>query len=209
VCCAARTAMAGRRAARPPGSFIAVDTVRALHQALLWRQWSDDVTLFLHPAGAPGAEQRLQPAARGIPVVAGEVVAVEADADGLTGVRLWSGEVVARQAVAVGTRLDARAQFLTDLGLAATGQFLGDEVTGTAVPADATGATSVPGVYVAGNVTNLMAQVIVAAAAGMTTAAAINADLVGEDTRRAGQGFRPSEMLPCPDGCHAPWTVVP
>jgi thioredoxin reductase len=189
--------------------IIAVDTVRALHQALLWRQWSDDVTLFLHTAGAPSAEQCLQLAARGIPVVAGEVAAVEADADGLTGVRLWSGEVVARQAVAVGTRLDARAQFLTDLGLAATGQFPGDEVTGTAVPADATGATSVPGVYVAGNVTNLMAQVIVAAAAGMTTAAAINADLVGEDTRRAGQGFRPSEMLPCPDGCHAPWTVVP
>jgi thioredoxin reductase (NADPH) len=62
---------------------------------------------------------------------------------------------------------------------------MGGVVLGEAVPADAQGATAVPGVYVAGNVTDLRAQVIVAAAAGLTTAAAINADLIAEDTRRA------------------------
>ena len=56
---------------------------------------------------------------------------------------------------------------------------------GTLVPADPTGATAVPGVWVAGNVTDLMAQVIASAAAGLTAGAALNADLIAEDTRLA------------------------
>jgi hypothetical protein len=38
---------------------------------------------------------------------------------------------------------------------------------------------------VAGNVTDLRAQVISSAAAGLNAAAALNADLIAEDTRRA------------------------
>jgi thioredoxin reductase (NADPH) len=38
---------------------------------------------------------------------------------------------------------------------------------------------------VAGNVTTLQAQVIVSAAGGLSAAAAINADLIAEDTRLA------------------------
>ena len=52
------------------------------------------------------------------------------------------------------------------------------------------GATAVPGVWVAGNVTDLRAQVIGSAAAGLIAGAAINADLIAEDTR-AGRGRRP------------------
>jgi hypothetical protein len=40
-------------------------------------------------------------------------------------------------------------------------------------------------VWVAGNVSDLMAQVIGAAAAGLRAGAAINADLVAEETRNA------------------------
>src|SRR5206468_10455121 len=47
------------------------------------------------------------------------------------------------------------------------------------------GLTDVPGAWVAGNVTDLSATVIAAAAQGVAAAAAINADLVAEDTRRA------------------------
>jgi thioredoxin reductase (NADPH) len=164
---------------------IAVNIGLAMHQALLWRQWSDDVTLFLHTSEAPSPEQRDQLESRGIAVVTGEVAAVEAESDVLTGVRLKTGEVIARQAVAVATRMDARTQFLDDLGLEVAEQNFGDFVMGTFVPSDPTGATSVPGVYVAGNVTNLAAQVIVAAAAGVNTGAMINADLMTEDTRLA------------------------
>lgn len=162
---------------------IAIHTVFAVHQAQMWRQWSSDVTLFLHTAADPTAEQWEQLAARGIAVVDGEVAAVENDGVCLTGVRLRSGRLVTRAALVVQTYLDARTQLLTDLGLEAADQLLGDVVIGTAVPADPTGTTSVPGVYLAGNVTNLMAQVVVAAAAGVTTAAAVNADLIAEDTR--------------------------
>ncbi|WP_243717652.1 FAD-dependent oxidoreductase [Actinomadura sp. KC345] len=46
------------------------------------------------------------------------------------------------------------------------------------VTVDATGRTSVPGVWAAGNVTNPMGQVIIAASAGSMSAAMINADLI-------------------------------
>ena len=45
--------------------------------------------------------------------------------------------------------------------------------------------TDVPGVWVAGNVTDLSAQVVSAAAGGVVAAAAINADLIAEETRQA------------------------
>ena len=50
---------------------------------------------------------------------------------------------------------------------------------------DVTGQTAVPGVWVAGNVSDLSAQVVAAAAAGTLAGARINADLVVEDTARA------------------------
>jgi len=47
------------------------------------------------------------------------------------------------------------------------------------------GATTVPGVWAAGDVTNLRPQVLQAAAAGSMAGVAINADLVEDDVRRA------------------------
>ena len=47
------------------------------------------------------------------------------------------------------------------------------------------GATNVPGVWVAGNVTDLFAQVGASMAAGTRAGAMINADLVDEDVRLA------------------------
>lgn len=54
-------------------------------------------------------------------------------------------------------------------------------------PVDATGRTSVPGVWAAGNVVDPRAQVITAAGAGSAAAIAINADLVQEDVELAMQ----------------------
>jgi len=56
---------------------------------------------------------------------------------------------------------------------------------GEFIPSDAAGLTDLPGVWVAGNVTDLSATVIGAAAQGVAAAAAVNADLVAEDTRLA------------------------
>jgi thioredoxin reductase len=157
----------------------------AMHQALLFRQLSDDVTILLHTAPAPASDEAEQLAALGIACVEGEVAGVEVSEDRLTGVRLACGAVVPLQALVVAPRFTARAEVLTSLGLETVDLQMGGHVIGSYVPADAMGATAVPGVWVAGNVTDLKAQVISSAAAGLTAGAALNADLVAEDARAA------------------------
>ena len=70
---------------------------------------------------------------------------------------------------------------------------------GEYIPADPTGLTAVPGVWVAGNVTDLTAQVGGAAAAGALAGTAINLDLVTEEAREAAAA--PSE----PSSSAPPW----
>jgi thioredoxin reductase len=154
------------------------------HQALMWRQWSADVTLFLHTGPQPTNE------------VAGEVVALDAEDGALAGVRLDGGRVVARDAVVVAPRFTARSAVLGSLGLSATDLEMAGHVIGTAITADPNGLTAVPGVYVAGNVTDLRAQVISSAAAGLATGAMINADLIAEDTRDAVAARRRTPFSP-------------
>ena len=154
----------------------------AVHQAQLFRQLSDDVVLFLHEAPALSEEQAEELAARGVRVVEGQVAALEVEGDRLAGVRLRSGECVPRQAVVVAPRVVARAEVLGALGLETAEREMGGQLLATFVPADATGATAAPGVWVAGNVADPFAQVIAAAADGLKAGAAINADLVAEDT---------------------------
>jgi len=159
----------------------------SVHQALLFRQWSADVTLFTHRAPAPDPEQAERLAARGIAVVTGEVAALEVAGDRLTGVRLADGTVIAREVVAVAPRMVARAGLLESLGLRAVEHPSG---AGEHVPADPTGRTEVAGVWVAGNVTDLSAQVGTAAAAAAFAAAQINLDLVTEETDAAVAAYR-------------------
>jgi thioredoxin reductase len=94
-------------------------------------------------------------------------------------------EVVPRTALVVAPRFTARAGVLASLGLDAVPQEMNGHVVGSYVPADPMGATAVPGVWVAGNVADLRAQVIASAAAGLNAAAAVNADLIAEDVRLA------------------------
>lgn len=159
----------------------------AVHQALLFRQWSDDVTFFTHTMPAPTDEQAEQLAARGIRVVEGAVVSLEIVDDRLTGLRLADGTVVEREAVVVGPRMVARAGFLAELGLKPVEHPSG---MGEHIGCDATGRTDIGGVWVAGNITDLSAQVGAAAAAGVVAAAHINADLIAEETQLAVAAYR-------------------
>jgi thioredoxin reductase len=156
-----------------------------VHQALMWRQWTADVTLFQHTGSAPTDEERKQLAARDIAVVTGVVQGLEVTDGRLTGVRLDTGDVVPREALVVAPRFTARADVLTSLGLETVPQEMNGHVVGSYVAADPTGATAVPGVWVAGNVADLRAQVIASAAAGLNAAAMLNADLITEDVRLA------------------------
>ena len=135
----------------------------SVHQALLFRHLSHDVTYFTHTMPPLTDEKAEQLAARGIRVVEGEVASVETAGDHLTGVRLKDGTLVQREALVVAPRMVARTAFLADLGLKPQEHPSG---AGEHILCDATGRTDVPGVWAAGNVTDLMAQVGSAAAAG-------------------------------------------
>lgn len=149
------------------------DTVQ---HALIVRQWSEDVVLFTH-GGPLSATEREQLAARGIGVVETPVTRLVVEDDVLRGLELDDGHFVARDAVFVRPRLVPHGDLLVGLGCEADDH--GWTVT------DATGATTVPGVWAAGNVANPRAQVVTAAGEGSAAAIAINNDLVDEDVRHA------------------------
>ena len=154
----------------------------AVHQALLFRQLTEDLVLFSHTGPGPSDEEAEKLAARGIRVVEGEVASLEVYEDRITGVRMGGGEVIPRSAVVVGPRFIARGGVLAGLGLEATEHPMG---VGQYFEADKMGLTAVPGVWVAGNVTDPTAQVLASANAGVMAGATINADLIEEDTREA------------------------
>ena len=154
----------------------------SVHQALLFRQWTDRLTLLVHTQDAPTAEQTEELAARSIRIVPGEVVRVDTIDGRVSGVRLASGEQVALDALAVAPIAVPRADFLLPLGLAARPHPSG---MGEHVPADETGKTAVAGVWAAGNLTNPSLNVLGSANAGAVAAGAINADLIADDTAAA------------------------
>lgn len=153
----------------------------SVHQALLFRQLTADLVYFAHGSELT-AEQAEQLAARGIEVIEGQVVGVEVEGDRLTAVRLADGSVVRREAVVVATRMVARTAFLAELGLHPVEHPSG---MGVHIPVDPTGLTGVPGVWAAGNVADLAAQVGTSAAAGAFAGAMINNDLVVAETQLA------------------------
>src|SRR6185437_9469160 len=161
----------------------------AVHQTLLFRQWTDDLVLFTHTAPPPTPEQAEQFAARDIRIVIGPVERLETADGRLTGVRMQDGSYIARDVVVAGPRMVARSGLLRSLGLQPVPHPLGTEA-GEFIESDRTGLTAVPGVWVAGNVTDLSAQVISAAAQGLTAGATLNWDLIAEETQRAVEAVR-------------------
>jgi thioredoxin reductase len=149
------------------------ETVRYAH---IIRQWSNDVVFFA-PAGIITPVQRTEMIARGIGIVEGDVKRVLVEDDQLCGVELDDGSTVRRDALFVPPLFVPNNDLLVGLGC---------DVDEAGWPAtDGSGQTSVPGVWVAGNLADPRAQVITAAGEGSAAAIAINADLVEEDVRNA------------------------
>ena len=153
----------------------------SLAHAHIIRQWSDDVVFFANGATLTAA-QREQLVARAIGVVDEPVISLAVEEDHLTGVVVAGGHVVPRTAVFVRPQFAPNDSLLVDLGCTVRD-------TGW-VDVDATGATSVPGIWAAGNATNPRAQVITAAGEGSAAAIAINNSLVEEDIPIAVTNFR-------------------
>ncbi|MBO0915494.1 MULTISPECIES: NAD(P)/FAD-dependent oxidoreductase [Streptomyces] len=160
----------------------AIGVLSSFHQALLFRQVSTDVTLFRHTGADLTDGQWEQLAGLGVGVVDGEVGALEVDdRDRLAGLRLASGAVVPVRKLVVSPRFVARVGFLGGLGLTVREHPMG---VGEQVVVDGTGFTGVAGVWAAGNVSDVLAGIPAASAAGVTAAAAINMNLLTTDARR-------------------------
>jgi len=151
------------------------------HQALLFRQLSDDVTVFLHSGSEPEAEAAEQLDALGVQVVRGPVQRLAVDGDRLSGVVLADGRTFPVDAVVVAPRFVSRDDLWSQLGGTPTEHPMG----GTFIGSGLQGRTEVPGVWVAGNAGDLSAMVGMSAAEGVLAGAAINMDLVAEDARAA------------------------
>lgn len=154
-------------------------TPLSVHQALLFRQLSDDVTLFVHTMPDPGEEAWEQLAALDVRVVSGVVQRLRGE-DGVRAVVLEDGQELLVDAVTVAPRFVARADLYEQLGGTLT-----DHPHGAFIGTEPMGRTEIPGVWAAGNASDLSAMVAVAAGAGVMAGAAINADLVAEDAAAA------------------------
>jgi thioredoxin reductase len=149
----------------------------AVHQAMMFRLLSPQVAVLAHTA-PPALDQRKDLAQRGITVVTGRVVEVLSHDDQLTGVRLADGSHLALDALVVSTIVHARADFLAALGLLPTDFTMNGHIMATRIETGPNGATAVPGVWIAGNTSEPMAQVVNASASGLAAASAIIGEIV-------------------------------
>ncbi len=148
----------------------------SVHRAELVRQWSDDVVLFEHTYSLSEIE-REQLAALDIRIVSGEVQELQVHDDGLRGIRTADGCMVPRAALFIDPQYLPGSDALTELGcMTSEGGFL---------VVDENGATSVPGVWAAGNVVNPKSQLITVAGSAAAAATAMHVDLVTEQTQYA------------------------
>jgi len=159
------------------------DSPATVDYAQIVRQWSSDVVLFV-PSDTLTDTQRAELAARGVETVEGQVTAVAVTDDVLTGIELADGRCVSREVLFVPPRFEPHNALLEAIGCA-----MDDDGW---VVKDGTGRTSVPGVWVAGNVANPRAQVVTAAGEGSAAAIAVNADLVADDVRAAARTSLPA-----------------
>ncbi|MEV4789156.1 NAD(P)/FAD-dependent oxidoreductase [Streptomyces tuirus] len=156
----------------------------SVHQALMVSQWSKDVRFFLHTV----AEEELSDedlrrlAAAGVEVVPGEVAGLVVEDDRLTGIRLADGTEHARSVLFLAPRAVPRTGLLESLGAE-----LHDTPFGAYPVVDATGLTTVPGVWAAGNAIGFAEQVVHAASGGYRAASAIVGDLLMADLDAAAQ----------------------
>ena len=139
-------------------------------------QWSRDVTLLLAQRDLLTPTQHQELARQGVRVVVSPISGVSGPLDGPLTVELTEGPAVNVMALFVRPSQLQRSSLAAELGceLSSDGSF---------VQVGAQGATSVPGIYAAGDMCGTPSQLIFAAASGAAAAALINQHLSAEDRR--------------------------
>ncbi|QNN82779.1 NAD(P)/FAD-dependent oxidoreductase [Brachybacterium sp. Z12] len=155
----------------------------SLHQALMFRALTEDLTVF----AADGLE--IDPATRerfdalGITLIETPVKEIVADAEGgVAGVRLVGGELVPRSVLTAATDMTPRLDGLDELGLTLEELPAG---MGKKIATGNAGATDISGVWVAGNAADPAAQVGASAAGGALAGGHIHGMLVMADADAA------------------------
>jgi thioredoxin reductase len=139
--------------------------------ANLLRQWTEDLVLCTDGEPLlPALQHKLRE--RGIAVKSDAIASLEGHEGCLSDIVFQNGERLSRQALFFTTGQHPRSPLLEALGCAF------DRKGGVACDPD--GHTSVPGVYVAGDVSRDVQIAIIAAAEGARAGLAINKHLVGE-----------------------------
>jgi thioredoxin reductase/SAM-dependent methyltransferase len=154
-----------------------------LHTAGLFRQLSGRLTVVLDDrAEVVGCELGALRAS-GVDIRYGRASRIVTGADGhVAAVELAGDQRIGADAVVVSPRFRVRAEPFAPLGLRPAAHPTG---LGDFVETDGTGATAVPGLYAAGNLTDPSQQVLQAAADGSRVGAMISSSLAHDDIRAA------------------------
>ena len=154
------------------GPAVADGTDDLAEHAVLLSRFSDDVIVFTNGTGYISTTDAHALTSRGIRIDHRPLTDVVGDRSGLTAILLADGETVPRTFAFVRPGWDPKLQFTAGLGLELDAAGL--------IVVDASGRTSVAGVYAAGESSAPGAQqLIVAAGEGARVAARLNRDLLG------------------------------
>ncbi len=157
------------------------------HATPLLRHLTERLTVVLHNPDGLAEQSTEELTQAGIPVVREQARRILTGPDGaVAGVELADGRTLDADVVLVGPRFHARADTLATVGLTPAPHHTG---LGTVVEVDERGATTAPGLFAAGNLTDPSMQALQAAAHGSRVGAMIAIDLAEEDLTA---GDRPS-----------------
>ena len=156
---------------------------KGLHAAGLFRHLSAQLTVVLHNQVGVDDSEIDALRAGGVQILREQVNRLVEGADGrIAAVELVGHGSIAADAVVIGPRFRVRAEPFMPLGLRPAAHPTG---LGDFLETEATGATAIPGLYAAGNVTDPSQQVLQAAADGSRVGAMISFSLAHDDMRAA------------------------
>ena len=147
-----------------------------MHQALLLRQWTDQLTVFTAALGELDVATIERLRSRDIELVHESIAEVMADEQSVTGIRTESGREVPIDAIFTAAQLRPHDEMLADLRL-----HRAESPFGSFIAVDPTGRTSHPRVWAVGNVVAPATAVPQAMAAGAMAGGGLNFVLVEED----------------------------
>lgn len=151
----------------------------ALHQAMLLPDWGQ-TTLFTQSLIEVGAQEREMLLSRGVEIETAPIEELLGPSPSLEGVRLADGRTVALAALFLAPQTEPSSDLWRQLGCAVS-----EGMTGPIIEVDAMQATTVPGVFAAGDLATSMPNATRAASAGVLAGVAAHRSLIFDPELKA------------------------